>query len=154
MGRSQESFSKKEREKKKRKKKQEKLERKLERKANANKGAPLEEMLSYVDANGNLTSTPPPERKKSDIKLEDIQISVPKKERSEKPDGVHTGRITNFNQSKGYGFIHDDLTQESVFVHINDMIDQADEGARVSFKVKQSPKGFAAVEVTLAETSA
>ena len=59
MGRSQETFNKKEREKKRRKKRQEKLEKKEERKSNSNKGKRLEEMFSYVDENGNLTSTPP-----------------------------------------------------------------------------------------------
>ncbi len=147
MGRSQETFNKKEREKKKRKKRQDKQERKQERKANSNKGKPLEEMFSFVDENGNLTSTPPDPSKKSKVKLEDIVISVPKQDPSEKVDLTHTGKITHFNESKGYGFIRDDQTQESIFVHINNMLDQVRESARVSFKVERGPKGLTAVEV-------
>ena len=66
MGRSQESFSKKEKEKKRRKKKQEKRERREQRKAEKEeRGAvSFEDMLAYVDENGNLTSTPPDPSKK------------------------------------------------------------------------------------------
>ena len=148
MGRSQETFSKKEREKKKRKKRQDKQERKAERKANNQKGKPLEEMLSYVDEDGNVTSTPPdPTKKKKKIKLEDIVISVPKQDPTEKVDDTRTGRITHFNESKGFGFIRDDQSQDSVFVHINDMLDQVRENARVSYRIERSHKGPAAVEV-------
>jgi cold shock CspA family protein len=147
MGRSQETFSKKEREKKKRKKRQDKEERKEERKANNQKGKPLEEMLSYVDENGNVTSTPPDPLKKKKVKLEDIMISVPKQDPSEKVDNTRTGKITHFNDAKGFGFIRDDQSQDSVFVHMNDMIDQVRENARVSFKVERGHKGPSAVEV-------
>ena len=59
MAKSQETYSKKEKESKKLKKRKEKEEKKLERKANNNKGKSFEEMLAYVDENGNLSSTPP-----------------------------------------------------------------------------------------------
>ena len=59
MAKSQETFSKKEKGKQKIKQRQEKLEKMNERKANAKKGKSLEEMMAYVDENGNLTSTPP-----------------------------------------------------------------------------------------------
>jgi len=59
MAKSQETFSKKEKGKQKIKQRQEKLEKMNERKANAKKGKSLEEMMAYIDENGNLTSTPP-----------------------------------------------------------------------------------------------
>ena len=59
MGKSQASFGKKENEKKRQKKKQEKEERKEERQAAAKSGQSLDEMLAYVDENGNISSTPP-----------------------------------------------------------------------------------------------
>lgn len=59
MGRPQETFNKKELEKKRIQKRKEKLQRMEERKANAQKGASLEDMMAYVDENGNITSTPP-----------------------------------------------------------------------------------------------
>ena len=79
MARSQETFSKKENEKKRLKKKQDKKEKREERKANSNKGKSLENMMAYIDENGNLSSTPPDPRKKKIVKSEDMQISTPNK---------------------------------------------------------------------------
>ena len=69
MGRSQETFSKKEKEKKKLRKRQDKEAKKEDRKANSSKGKELDEMMAYVDENGNITETPPdPTKKKKVIK--------------------------------------------------------------------------------------
>jgi hypothetical protein len=59
MAKSQETFSKKEKGKKKIKQRQEKLEKMQDRKANATKGKSLEDMMAYIDENGNISSTPP-----------------------------------------------------------------------------------------------
>jgi hypothetical protein len=59
MAKSKETYLKKEKEKKRLKDKQDKAAKKEERKANAKKGKSLEEMLAYIDDNGNLVSTPP-----------------------------------------------------------------------------------------------
>ncbi|MEP6617607.1 MAG: hypothetical protein ABJA57_13550 [Ginsengibacter sp.] len=59
MAKSQETFSKKEKGKKKLKKRQEKQEKMEDRKNNAKKGKSLEEMMAYIDENGNISSTPP-----------------------------------------------------------------------------------------------
>ena len=75
MGKSQETFSKKEKEKKRLKKRQEKLARREERKANPKKT--FEESIAYIDENGNFTDTPPDATKKSVIKAEDIVLGVP-----------------------------------------------------------------------------
>lgn len=58
MAKSNNAFIKKQKEFLKKKKKQEKMERKKERQKNSVGGA-LEDMLAYVDENGNITSTPP-----------------------------------------------------------------------------------------------
>jgi len=71
MGRSQNSFIKKQKEKKKAQKKKEKLEKKLERQENNNKGGDLSDMIAYVDEFGNITSEPPEDDKKSDKKSDD-----------------------------------------------------------------------------------
>src|SRR5215210_2697940 len=119
MGKSQETFNKKENEKKRIKKRQDKEEKKEERQANSKKGKSLEEMMAYIDENGNISSTPPDPRKKKTINSEDIQISVPKQEAIDPAELVRKGTVTFFNDSKGYGFIKDLQTQESIFVHIN-----------------------------------
>ena len=64
MARSKETFNKREKEKKRLKQQQEKREKMEERKANAKKGKSLDEMLAYIDENGNLSSTPPDPKKK------------------------------------------------------------------------------------------
>ena len=65
------SFSKKENFKKKIQKQKEKAQRREERKANNNKGKELEDMFSYVDEFGRITTTPP--EKRQEVSLDDIQ---------------------------------------------------------------------------------
>ncbi len=146
MGRSTETFSKKEKEKKRIKKQQDKKEKAEDRKANSDKGKSLDEMLAYVDENGNISSTPPNPDKKKKINSEDIQIGVARQE-AVVHDIVRNGTITMFNESKGYGFIKDLQTQESIFVHINGLIDSVKEGDKVSFETEQGQKGLNAVKV-------
>ncbi|NLR60274.1 cold shock domain-containing protein [Chitinophaga polysaccharea] len=147
MAKSQETGGKKELEKRKKQQRQEKAERKEERKANSGKGKGLEDMMAYLDENGNLTSTPPDPNKKVEIKLEDIQIGAPKQQPSEPVNTERTGVVKFFNESKGYGFIIDQETQDSVFVHINQLAGPIKERDRVTFEVERGPKGLNAVNV-------
>lgn len=149
MGRSQETFNKKEKEKKRLKKQKEKEERKEERKANNNKGKSLEEMLAYIDENGNISSVPPDPRKKKVIDAESIQLGVPPQPEEDETDNVRTGVVTFFNESKGFGFIKDRKTQESIFVHINGLLEPIKENANVSYEVERGKKGLNAVSVKL-----
>lgn len=147
MARSQDTFSKKEHEKKRLKKQQDKREKREERKANASKGKSLDDMLAYIDENGNLSSTPPDPSKKRIINSEDIQISTPKQTPVDPADLIRTGTVTHFNDSKGYGFIRDSQTQESVFVHINSLSGPIKENDKVTFEVEMGQKGPNAVRV-------
>ncbi len=149
MAKARESFNKKENEKNKEKKRKEKEQRKEDRKANKTGGGSFEDMLAYVDENGNLTTTPPDPTKKRVIREEDIEIGVRKQEPPKEEDKYRRGRITFFNDSKGYGFIKDMESQESVFVHINAAIDAIKEGDKVIFEVEKSPKGLNAVRVKI-----
>ncbi|MCA8833396.1 cold-shock protein [Hymenobacter pini] len=152
MGRSQATFGKRENEKKRLKKRQEKEEKKEERQANAKKGQGLDDMLAYVDEFGNITSTPPdPNRKKQEIKLEDIQLGAARVVESDE-DSVRTGTVTFFNESKGYGFIKDKATGESIFVHVNQVqaASPLKENDKVTFEVEMGQKGPSAVGVKLA----
>lgn len=146
MGRSAESFNKKEKEKKRLKKQQEKAEKMEERKANAKKGKSLDEMMAYIDENGNISATPPDPSKRKEISHEDIQIGVPKYEPTEE-DLIRTGVVNFFNDAKGFGFIKDTQSGESVFVHINQLTERIKEGDRVSFEVQMGPKGPNAINV-------
>ncbi|MEQ9300878.1 MAG: cold shock domain-containing protein [Cyclobacteriaceae bacterium] len=148
MARSQNTFNKREKEKKRLQKRKEKQEKKEDRKANATSGA-LDEMLAYVDEFGNITDTPPdPTVKKKEVKASSIEIGVPKKER-EDITAERRGRVAFFNDSKGYGFINQDGTQERYFVHINGVIDQIQEGDKVSFQLEKGAKGMNAIEVKI-----
>ncbi|HTN05541.1 cold shock domain-containing protein [Agriterribacter sp.] len=144
-----ETWSKKEREKKKQQNKKEKAERKQERKENSKSGKSLDDMLAYVDENGHFSSTPPDPRKKVKINVEDIEIGVRKQADIDPADLIRKGIVTFFNESKGYGFIKDKETQESVFVHINSLLEPVKEHSKVTFEVEMGPKGANAVNVKL-----
>lgn len=142
-----ETWNKKEREKKKRQNKKDKAEKKQERRENS-KNNP-ESMIAYLDENGNLSSKPPDPRKKIIVNVEDIEIGVPKQEDRDPEDLIRTGIVTFFNNEKGYGFIKDQETHESVFVHINSLSEPIKENNKVSFETEMGPKGRNAVNVKL-----
>lgn len=149
MAKSQETYSKKERNKKKLQKRREKELQREERRQAGPSNASFEDMLAYVDEHGNLTTTPPdPTRKKTEINPEEIAVSVPKLESIEEdPNQEYTGVITYFNHEKGFGFIEEATTKERVFVHINDLQEEAAEQSRVSFTVITTPRGKQAENV-------
>jgi cold shock CspA family protein len=144
-----ETWNKKEREKKRQQNKKEKAERKQERQEKAKDGNNLESMMAYLDENGNLSSKPPDPRKKIIINAEDIEIGVPKHAPVNPEDLIRKGIVTFFNDSKGYGFIKDQETQESIFVHINALTEAIKENNKVSFEIEMGPKGANAVNVHL-----
>jgi cold shock CspA family protein len=146
MGRSNETFSKKEKEKKKIQKQKEKLAKKETRKANPSVGRGLEAMMAYVDENGMITDTPPDPSKKRKVNASSIEIGVPKREDIE-VDPMHQGKVAFFNEDKGYGFIKDLVSQESYFVHINNTTEPITENDKVSFELESGPKGLVAVRV-------
>jgi len=146
LGRSTETFSKKEKEKARLKKSKDKKEKAEDRKANGSKGKSLEEMMAYIDEYGNISSTPPDPSKKIKINAEDILTGTAKQE--DIPyDTVRNGVVSFFNEAKGYGFIKDMQTQESIFVHINALTEPLKENNLVSFETEQGPKGLSAIKV-------
>ena len=139
------TFNKKEREKKRDKKKQEKLLKKEARKDNA--GGNWESMIMYVDANGQLTSSPPDGSEVAEISAEDIDINIPK--RTDEPvDKTLTGRINYFDDKKGYGFIKTG-NDESFFFHQNNVSGNPVMGKQVSFEKERGQKGWNAVRVKI-----
>ena len=62
-------------------------------------------------------------------------------------DAFRKGGITFFNELRGYGFIKDSQTQESIFVHINDLSGPVKERDAVEFEVENGQKGPNAVRV-------
>lgn len=145
MGKSQESFSKKEKEKKRLKKRKDKMQKKEERRSSTEGNSP-DSMIAYVDENGNIVDTPPDLSKKKKIDAESIEIGIARKEDVE-VDPIRKGKVAFFNDSKGYGFITETETQEKFFVHINNLIDDIRENDKVTFEVERGPKGYNAVNV-------
>ncbi|MEJ6588597.1 MAG: cold-shock protein [Crocinitomicaceae bacterium] len=60
---------------------------------------------------------------------------------------MSNGTVKFFNNSKGFGFITQDEGGKDVFVHANGLIDEINEGDKVSFDVEESPKGLNALNV-------
>ncbi|MBL7757022.1 MAG: cold shock domain-containing protein [Chitinophagaceae bacterium] len=145
MAKPKETFNKKEKEKKRLKQKQEKQEKMAERKAHSKKGKSLEDMMAYIDENGNISDTPPDPRRKVTFKTEDIQIGVPKME--DIPDVPRTGVVSFFNDAKGFGFINEQPSGERIFVHINQLTEPIREGDKVTYEVERGPRGLNATEV-------
>lgn len=143
----QETAAKKEKEKKKAKEKQDKAKRKEDRKANNSKGKSFEDMMAYVDENGNLSATPPNPDRKKEINAEDIQLGAAKQEVMDPRDAIRNGVVTFFNESKGYGFINDLKSQESVFVHVNQIAQPIKERDKVTFETEMGQRGLNAIRV-------
>lgn len=139
------SFAKRENEKKKQAKRLEKQKRKEERQSGG--VSSLDDMIAYVDENGNITDTPPEEQKKQEIKLEDVAIATPRKEDVE-PE-LNQGRVEHFNPSKGYGFIKDLASTEKYFFHISSAPEGIAEGNMVTFETERGTRGMSAVRITL-----
>jgi len=144
MGKSQETFNKKEKEKKRLKKQQDKQQRKEERKASP-KLSGLENMMAYVDENGNLTDTPQDLSKRKKVNSETISIGIAKRE--DNPNDGRQGRVEFFNDSKGFGFIKELDTQEKYFVHVNGLLEEIKENDKVTFELEKGLKGMNAVRV-------
>ena len=139
-------FNKGDLEKRRLQKKKEKEQRKEERKANAKKGQSFEDMIAYMDENGNITSTPPDPTRKKEIRPEDIVIGS-RNLQTQSEDVIRKGRVTFFNTSKGFGFIKDSQTGEDLFVHVNSLLTPIQENDIVTFDSERGPKGLNAVRV-------
>jgi len=147
MAGSQESFNKRDQEKKKAKKRLEKQQKQAERKANASARG-FEDMIAYVDENGNITDTPPDPANRQYVDADTISIGVQRREQVEVPT-TRTGRVEFFNNSKGFGFIRESETQEKYFVHINNVTFAIKEGDMVTFELERGFKGMNAIKVNL-----
>ena len=147
MAKSQQTFSKREKEKKRQKKREEKQKKKEARKAEAKEGdggIPF----AYVDKFGNLTDAPPEPSDKEEIDASEIVLGIPQKV-EEEFDPIRQGKVAFFDHSKGFGFIMDTETQEKHFVHVSGLNDEISENDKVTFELEKGQKGMNAVRVNL-----
>jgi cold shock CspA family protein len=145
MAKSQETFNKKEKEKLRIKKREDKIKKKEERKAGGSSS--FDDMIAYVDENGNLSDTPPDPTKKKKVIAANIEIGIPTREEGEAENPNHVGIVTFFDTSKGYGFIKDRDNQESYFTHINSHLEEISERDTVTYRIEKGAKGWNAVDV-------
>ena len=145
MAKSQDTFNKKENEKKRQKKRLDKQQKRVDRRTSS-PGGGLENMMAYVDENGNITDTPPDPTKKKRINAKNIEISVPKR-KEEEVNLVRKGRVEFFNDSKGFGFIKELEKQDKFFVHANGLLDKIKEGDLVTFELERGLRGLNAIHV-------
>jgi cold shock CspA family protein len=149
MGRSQETFGKKEVRKKNDKKRKDKEQKRAKKKSEGKKSN-FDDMIAYVDEFGMITSTPPdPDKKKIDVVVESIELKITKNNPQSSPDFVRKGVVSIFNKSKGYGFIRDLSSNQSVFVHVNNLVETIKENDVVIFEIGKGAKGPAAMKVKL-----
>ncbi len=148
MGRSQETYSKKGVREKNEKKRKEKAQKRAKKKSESKKSN-FEDMIAYVDEFGMITSTPPDPNKKTVIIAENIELKITKNAPENAPDFVRKGVITFFNDSKGYGFIRDLESNQSIFVHVNNLLEPVTENNIVIFEIGRGPKGLSAMKVKL-----
>ncbi|MBC8770221.1 cold shock domain-containing protein [Arenibacter sp. BSSL-BM3] len=148
MAKSQQTYSKSEKEKKRLKKREEKQKKKEARKLESKENGPGIQ-FAYVDHDGNLTDTPPDPSKKIKVDASTIEIGVPKRDDSdvEEFDPVRNGKVSFFDTSKGFGFIIDTENQEKYFTHVSGLIDEIAENDKVSFELEKGQKGMNAVRV-------
>lgn len=133
------SYSKKEREKKRAQKKKEKALRKEKRQEEGTQ----EDMIMYVDHNGNFTKNKPVSFEE-EIDPAEIQTSVPKTE----DDGTNKGAVKFYNSEKGYGFITQKGKGKDLYFNSSSEHGNWPEGTQVQFEIEQSEKGDVAVNVT------
>jgi cold shock protein len=67
-----------------------------------------------------------------------------------KNNKMKNGVVKFFNQTKGFGFIKVEGTNEDVFVHVSGLKDEIRQDDRVTFEVQEGKKGPNAVNVKLA----
>jgi len=60
---------------------------------------------------------------------------------------MSNGTVKFFSNSRGFGFITPEEGDKDVFVHVNGLVDEINEGDKVSYDVEEGPKGLNAVNV-------
>jgi cold shock protein len=58
-----------------------------------------------------------------------------------------TGKVKFFNETKGFGFILTDDSNQEIFVHATGLVDKVRQNDSVSFDVTEGKKGLNAINV-------
>ena len=60
---------------------------------------------------------------------------------------MNKGKVKFFNESKGFGFIKDEESDNEYFVHATGLIDRVKEDDEVTFELTEGRKGLNAINV-------
>ncbi len=90
-----------------------------------------------------LIHSPDPAEKEQ-ISLDSIVISPTKKD---DVDDRINGKVTFYDDEKGFGFIKNPLNQDSYFFHFSECPDQLTVGDKVEFELIKGEKGMNAVKI-------
>ena len=62
---------------------------------------------------------------------------------------MKNGTVKFFNETKGFGFIKVDGSEQEVFVHVSELKDNIRQNDAVTFEIQEGKKGLNAVNVKL-----
>jgi cold shock CspA family protein len=148
MGRSQETFNKKEVRKKQEKRRKDKELKRAKKKSEGGKST-FDNMIAYVDEFGKISSTPPDPGRITVIDPTTIELKITANSPETESNYKRKGVVTAFFESKGYGFIRDLVSSQSVFVHRDNLLEPVHENNVVSYEIGRGPKGPTALKVEL-----
>ena len=60
---------------------------------------------------------------------------------------MKNGTVKFFNDTKGFGFITEECSNQDYFVHISGLVDEIKQGDNVEFELTEGKKGLNAVNV-------
>lgn len=143
MARSKETFDKRNKEQKRLKRRQDK-QLKMDERKGEKKATNLEDMMAYIDENGNISDTPPDPRNKKVYNVEDIQIGIPA---GNTRDNTRTGSVNFFNEEKGFGFILEDGSKEKIFLHASNLLEPVGLNDKVKYETQFGERGLVAINV-------
>ena len=101
-----------------------------------------------MDVNGVIVDERPVPTKAQEIELENIEVSVPRKEVEEEV-GDPTGRVDFFDESRGFGFIKEQHSVNKYFFHKSNAEPGIQEDHMVTFRLERGLKGMNAVDVKI-----
>jgi cold shock protein len=64
---------------------------------------------------------------------------------------MKNGVVKFFNETKGFGFIKVDGTDQDIFVHVSGLKEEIKQDDRVTFEIQEGKKGLNAVNVRMAQ---
>jgi len=65
---------------------------------------------------------------------------------------MSTGKIKFFNESKGFGFIINDLDGKEYYYHATGSLDRCETGDKVSFEISENARGIICTNVRRIKT--